>query len=169
LGQKATSACSELPLHLRKRTRRCYGVSGESMTFSAPVINERSARVLSSTGIARLQQSYDPVRLPPEPRCAPSSAACAWRAHGNHENYDSCPSANCAPYPHPYPWKSSAKIVTRDHDLGPPFLLQSGSPIMGIARAEKPRIETLPAKRTHTAKTQRRPRSIGGFFGSAYS
>ena len=34
--------------------------------------------------------------------------------------------------------------------LGSHFLLQRGSPLMGIARAEKPRIETLPAKRFHT-------------------
>ena len=34
--------------------------------------------------------------------------------------------------------------------LGSHFLLQRGSPLMGIARAEKPGIETLPAKRFHT-------------------
>ena len=34
--------------------------------------------------------------------------------------------------------------------LGSHFLVQRGSPLMGIARAEKPRIETLPAKRFHT-------------------
>ena len=34
--------------------------------------------------------------------------------------------------------------------LGSHFLLQRGSPLMGIARAEKPGIETLAAKRFHT-------------------
>ena len=34
--------------------------------------------------------------------------------------------------------------------LGSHFLVQRGSPLMGIAKAEKPRIETLPAKCFHT-------------------
>jgi hypothetical protein len=46
-------------LNLRKHTRRCYGASGESMTFSAPVINERSAPMPKPDDLSRSFTAFE--------------------------------------------------------------------------------------------------------------